>query len=184
MEEPRGSRTLLIASLVTVLLSGVAGYAVWWLAHRDAGGSGVPSPGGEADLASISLRPVPHSAGTLSDERQRVDALIEGVVFETGPKAGEDRGAAEQLLVAQGELAIPRLLDAFHRLYAEDGFAEPKSRARAGVVDRVLRLIRRGLRASTPLFGEPLAGSEPPAVVERRAKAWMLWWQIRTSGPR
>jgi hypothetical protein len=181
--EPKGFRTLLVASTLTVLLAAAAGYSLWWLTRREAD-EAVPPPPVEADLSGVVLRPVDFAPGMLGDERARIDELVEAVVFGTGPRAKDDPGTAEQALLGQREGAVPRLLDAFHRLYAQDAFEGTATRRRAAVVDRVLNRIRRRMPGSPPPYGTALDGTEPGPVVERRAKAWFHWWETRPGATR
>jgi len=181
--QPRGFPAILIGSVLAVLLAGSAGFLLWWLTRTAAEVDTVralPPPGSDVDR--VELGPVDHAPGTVVEERQRVDHLVDAVVFGKGGKP-EGRDAARQALVAQGRIAIPRLLDALHRLHAEDGFAGPETRVGAALADRVLREIRKAQPPSPQPAGAPLTGREEPAVVERRAKAWFLWWRSTPPPP-
>ena len=183
---PTAFPAILFGSILAVLLAGWAGYFLWVLTRpteeKDADAIRALPPSG-ADVDRVELGPVDHAPGTVVEERQRVDQLVDVVVFGKGGKTPEEAAAARQALVAQGVVAVPRLLDAFHRLHAEDGFAGPQTRARAAVVDRALVNIRKAQPPTPQSAGTPLTGREEPAVVERRAKAWFLWWRSRTSPP-
>jgi hypothetical protein len=178
--EPRGFPALLFASVFTVLLAGAAGYFLWWLTRSAAEDEGRAPPPSEAEVAGVEIGPVDHAPGTVVEERQRVDELVDALILRRGPKASEEPAVLERAVVGQGVVAVPRLLDALHRLHAEDRFAGAENRARAAVADRVLRQIRRALPPTTLPAGSGLAGREEPAVVERRVKAWFLWWRART----
>ena len=176
--EPKGFPPLLLASLLVVVLAGAAGYLLWWLtAHR---APDAPPPV-EADLAGVTLEPVEHLATTPAHERQRVDEIVEGLLFRAGPRAKSDPKILEPELVGQGEVAVPPVLRALHRLHAQDAFAGKETRTRAAVADRVLRQVRRRIPGAQPPLGTMLDGDDEPGVVERRAKAWFLWWRERTA---
>jgi hypothetical protein len=179
---PRAYPAIVLGSIVAVLLAGSAGFLLWWLTHPSVQDDAVraPPPSG-TDVDRVEIGPVDHAPGTVVDERRRVDELVDAVVFGKGTKASDSPDPTFAALVGQGVLAVPRLLDAFHRLHAEDAFAAPESRARAAIVDRALRQIRRALPPSPQPAGVALRGREEAVVVERRAKAWFHWWRTRSA---
>jgi hypothetical protein len=179
-DERPGSRTVLLASAVTVLASVAAGYFLWWTTSAPPQERTSATRADEAALAQVVLRPVDFAPGVTAEEREQVDRLVEETVFPEGPQGRERAGAAKDALVSHGETAVPRLLGALDRLHEEDGFEGPDTRRRAAVVDDVLRRIRRSLPPNVPPAADLITGEEPPATVLRRARAWFAWWERRS----
>jgi hypothetical protein len=182
--ERASSRTVLLASVVTVLVSVAAGYFLWWTLSAPEATGPSAARREETALDAVVLRAVEYPPGVTADERDRVERLAEALFAGADDPDGRERASlAEEGLVSEGTAAVPRLLTELHRLHERDRFEGGESRARAATIDRILARIRRSLPTSPPLAARALAGGDPPATVARRARAWLSWWDRRSEAP-
>jgi hypothetical protein len=164
--EPRALRLYVLLATVLVVFGGVAGFLWWWVAHH--------APKEEApDVSPVVLGPVDFLPETTPEDRARLTALLDRAIFEN-PDPRRPSPADEEI-VAMGERAAARLVDAFHRLSLGAGFRDEANRHRGGAVDRLLGRIQRRLPPA-PVPQPRGRADDPAGVMERRARAWRVWW--------
>jgi hypothetical protein len=170
--EPRGFRSILLLTAVVVILSGIGGFLLWWFAFHHAPAGGADGSAGGAGGGT--LRPVAFPPTTSEPDRQRIDAAVERLLA-LPPDSRQVE--PNQALFGIGEPAVPRLLDALHRLNETDGFRSQDTRDKAARVSRVLRRIAKAERFAAATPPAVRARSEPSDALDE-ARAWFRWWEV------